>query len=359
MKSELRTELKSNLLADRLEEIVLAIKPHLKLIGFGIAAIGVASVVYGLMHTRNEKASANAWSDFYFAANREDKLDEVSLDFPTKSAGLWAKQKSADALMSKALEQVYVDRDLADKLLSETVDAYRSVLAKAQEPMLVCRATYGLAQALDSQGNAAEASKEFKKVLSLPGAHSDMIADAQRRIQFIESDEGRNFYEWFKTNRPTAPKPVDIPKDLGKLPSDPDLQFNTPAVAPPVTSNTTVTPAESTPAESTPADTGSALQMPPADKAPTTDSTPEKSTIVEPPAEKPAPETPKAETPKAEEEAKAENTKPEKAKSNDKSKKAKKKKDPDAPKPDAPKGEEPLTLPDSEPAASDKKAGGS
>jgi len=306
MKSELRTELKSNLLADRLEEVVLAIKPHLKLIGFSVAALAVAGIIYGLVRSRNENASANAWSDLYFAANRSEKLDEVSQDFPTTSAGLWAKQKSADGLMLRALEQVYVDRDLADKLLVEAIDAYRSVLAKAQEPMLVCRATYGLAQALDSHGNATEAGREFKKILTLSGAHTDMIADSQRRLQFIESDEGRTFYEWFKNNRPTAPKPVDIPKDLGNLPGSPDLQFGTPAAAP-ASSNVSGPPSESS----------SNFQMPPADIDPAKDAEPEKSSIVEPPAAKPESE------------------------------------------PAAPKNDDALKIPDPEPAAPEKKAGGS
>ncbi len=357
MKSELRTELKSNLLADRLEETVLAVKPYLKLIGFSVAAIAVASVVYGVMHSRSEKASANAWSDLYFAANRQEKLDEVSQDFPTTSAGLWAKQKSADALMSRALEQVYVDRDLADKLFVEAVDAYRSVLAKAQEPMLVCRATYGLAQALDSQGNATEAGREFKKVLTLPGSHSDMVADAQRRLQFIESEEGRTFYEWFKTNRPTAPKPVDIPANLGNLPTNPDLQFATPPIAPPSSSENTASPPESKPTDS-----GGTFQMPPAGQAPSSDVPAEKSTIVEPPAAKPdAESTSKPATEPAtaepataappEESPKAEPKKP-KAKDPNKAK-SKKKKEPEAPK------DNDLKIPDPEPAVSEKKAGGS
>ncbi len=57
MKSELRHELKSNLLADRLEEAVLRIKPYLKLIGFIAAALIAAVIIYGLVQTRNESVS--------------------------------------------------------------------------------------------------------------------------------------------------------------------------------------------------------------------------------------------------------------------------------------------------------------
>ncbi|MDZ4850834.1 MAG: hypothetical protein SGI77_16220 [Pirellulaceae bacterium] len=228
MKSELRTELKSNLLADRIEEVVLIVKPHLKLIGLAVGAVAVAACIYGYMHSTQEKASAEAWSELYFSANRTEKLDAVYQDFPNNVAGLWARQKSADALTSQALNQIYIDRDLSEKLLEEARTGYRAVLEKAQDPMLVCRATYGLAQVLDSEGNPAEAAREFKKLLTLPGVHSEMLADAQRRIEFIDSPEGRAFYEWFKNSRPTAPTPVDIPANLGNIPSQPDIQFSTP-----------------------------------------------------------------------------------------------------------------------------------
>ena len=271
MKSELRTELKSNLLADRLEETVLAIKPHLKLIAFSIAALIAAAIIYAVVRAKSEKAAAEAWSELYFSANQTEKLDGVSKDYPSLSAGIWAKQKSADALLAKALEQVYVDRDMCDKLLKEAQEAYQSVLSKAQEPMLVARASFGLAQVLDSQGNSTDAAREFKKILTLPGAHPEMIADAQRHLEFIDSVEGRGFYEWFKTNRPTAPKPVDIPSDLGKLPGQPDMQFSTPT--PPSTPPST----ESTPSPSTPSPSTPGLELPPAEKA----------SITEPPVVKP------------------------------------------------------------------------
>ena len=348
MKSELRTELKSNLLADRLEEAVLAVKPHLKLIGFSLAALTAVGIVYGFMHSMSEKASANAWSELYFAGNGSEKLNEVYQDFPSTSAGLWAKQKTADALTARALEQVYVDRDLSDKLLEEAAQAYRSVLSKAQEPMLVCRATYGLAQVLDSQGNATEAAREFKKVLTLPGSHADMIADSQRRLEFIDSEEGRTFYTWFKNSRPTAPKPVDIPKDLGNLPSQPDLKFSTP----PVPSVPASSSESTTPTESKSSDSGAALKMPTDEKAPAETAAVEKSTIVEPPAKPPALEPPvepkadenKADEPKAKVPAKG---------------KSKKKKDAEPAKSESPKNEEALKIPDAELSTSEKKAGGS
>lgn len=276
MKSELRTELKSNLLADRLEETVLAIKPHLKLIAFSLAALIAAAIIYAVARAKTEKAAAEAWTELYFSANQTEKLDGVSKDYPALSAGIWAKQKSADALLAKALEQVYVDRDMCDKLLKEAQEAYQSVLSKAQEPMLVARASFGLAQVLDSQGNSTDAAREFKKILTLPGAHSELIADAQRHLEFMDSIEGRGFYEWFKTNRPTAPKAVDIPSDLGRLPGQPDMQFSTPTPpsAPPSTEST---PSPSTPSPSTPSPSGPGLELPPA----------EKSSIAEPPVEKP------------------------------------------------------------------------
>ncbi len=248
MKSELRHELKSNLLADRLEEAVLRIKPYLKLIGFIAAALIAAVIIYGLVQTRNESVSGVRLVPALFLCQSTGTTGGSIRRFPSTLAGLWAKQKSADSLLARGLEQIYVDRDLADKLLGEAEQAYRAVLAKASEPTLVCRATMGLAQVLDSQANSEEAAREYRKILGLPGAHAELIADVQRRLEFIESEKGKDFFAWFKTNRPTAPKPVDIPGNLNQLPSQPDLKFDTPSPSAPANTTPQETPPASPPA---------------------------------------------------------------------------------------------------------------
>ncbi len=228
---ERRTELKSNLLADRLEGIALAIKPHIKLIGVLAAALAILGCVYAVMSWQREKAAASAWSDFYFSGSRAEVLRDVYEGHPTQSAGLWARQANGDALLGQALSQVYLDRDLADKLLTEASDHYRHIINNSKDSLLVSRATYGLAQVFESQGKAEEALKEYRNLATMEDVHPEMRADILRRTEFLQSEEGQKFNRWYSSNRPAAPKAVDLPKDLNSLPDKPDINFTTPATS--------------------------------------------------------------------------------------------------------------------------------
>ncbi len=59
--------------------------------------------------------------------------------------------------------------------------------------MLLCRATLGLAQALESKGKADEAIREYKKVLQMKAVYQELTEDVERRIRFIRATKGRTF----------------------------------------------------------------------------------------------------------------------------------------------------------------------
>lgn len=246
MKTERRTELKSNLLADRLEAVILAVKPHLKTMGIVAAGLVVVGIGYAISQWQTERASADAWSEYYFSASRPETLREVYDNHPTQLAGLWARQASGDSLLAQAIGQIYVDRDLADKLLVEAGDHYRAVLEKGSEGLLVCRASFGLAQVLESQGKGEDALREYKKLLAMKDVHPEMRDDLQRRIAFLQSPEGGKFVDWFSKNRAAASKAVQVPADLKSLPNQPDLNFASPPTTVPSVEN--IPTAETVPA---------------------------------------------------------------------------------------------------------------
>lgn len=311
MSSERRQDLQSNLLADRLEESILSIKPYLKWILAAIAALIIGSIVYGVWQSMSEKRQAEAWSELYFSSGRPDKLPTVYEDFPQTPAGLWARQTEADSLMARGLEAVYLDRDLSDELFSQAEEGYRAVLKKAQEPMLISRATLGLAQALDSEGKADEAVKEYKKLVSMKAIHRELAEDVERRVAFIQSSEGKEFFEWYATNRPTAPKPVDIPGNLNQLPGLPDLKFTPPAGSSPAGSSTAPAADDAATLKFAPVPSDSKAEMKettgdatkPAE-APSSEAKPEETkpapTSTEPVKTEPAPSTPAADVVKPE-----------------------------------------------------------
>jgi len=227
-----KQELQSNLLADRMEEFFIGMKPYFKWFAAALVVLIAIGIAYGLRQQTAEKIAADSWSDFYFAAGRRDQLDTIYQTYPGTKGALWAKQTESDSLMARGLTSVYLDRDLSDELFSQAAKGYEEILNQTSDALLSSRATFGLAQSLDAQGKSAEALTQYKRILSIAGVYDGLAEDVKRRIEFIESSDGKSFFTWYQDNRPTAPTPVDVPGNLNSLPGMPDLEFIVPKVEP-------------------------------------------------------------------------------------------------------------------------------
>jgi len=293
-------ELKSNLLADRLEEFFIGLKPYLKWIAAALVVLIAVSIAFGLRQQTAEKLAAESWSDFYFAAGRSDQLDTIYQTYPGTKGALWARQIESDSLMGRALTSVYLDRDLSDELFTQAAKGYQDILKQTSDPLLTSRATLGLAQSLDGQGKSAEALTQYKQLLTIKGIHEGLTEDIQRRVEFIESNEGKTFFTWYKDNRPTAPTPVNLPGNINQLPGMPDLQFTTPAME-----NTQFEAPKSNASETPAAETTGSMENAAPSNEPSVGSPTEPSSfslpaeVAEPTSAAPA-DTPPADTPPAE-----------------------------------------------------------
>jgi len=283
-----KQDLQSNLLADRMEEFFISLKPYLKWFAAALVVLVAVGIAYGLRQQTAEKLAAESWTEFYFASGRPDQLDAITQTYPGTQGALWAMQTGSDSLMARALSSVYLDRNLSDELFSQASKGYQEVLAQTTDPLLTSRATLGLAQALDSQGKSAEALVQYKRLLETKGAYEGLVEDVTRRIEFIESEDGKSFFTWFQANRPAAPTPVNVPGNLNSLPGMPDLQFTMPG--------------NTTPGNTTPLSEMSFAPAP-AVKAPATDASTEQSPVEKPAVEKPSVEKPATEMPAASESA--------------------------------------------------------
>ena len=270
-----KQDLQSNLLADRTEEFFISLKPYLKWFAAALVVLVAAGIAYGLRQQTAEKIAAESWTEFYFAGGRPDQLDAIAQTYPGTQGALWAQQTGSDSLMARALTSVYLDRNLSDELFSQASKGYQEVLAQTTDPLLTSRATLGLAQALDSQGKSAEALVQYKRLLETKGVYEGLVEDVTRRIEFIESEDGKSFFTWFQANRPAAPTPVNVPGNLNSLPGMPDLQFTTPGNT--TTGNTTPLSQMS-------------FEPAPAVTAPATDAAAEQASVEKPAVEKPATE---------------------------------------------------------------------
>ncbi len=237
MKSERKQIQESNLLADKIEELAVKLKKALPAIIAVTVVVVVGLFAYGFYSSIKETESAKGWTALYFADTDAADLTAISSDFKGTTAGLWAKQTAADANMSRALEKVYLDRDLAEKFYNEAMDDYRFVSEKSTDPFLVGRAHYGLAQAAEGMGNTTQALSYYRKVMTNIAMGVDLISEATKRTAWLESKAGEEFYAWYKTARASAPVLNANPATNAPLPSDPNFSFpSTPA------GNTTAAP---------------------------------------------------------------------------------------------------------------------
>ena len=234
MKSERKQIQESNLLADKIEAQIIKFKQALP----AILAITVVAVVgllgYGIYSHVQENQSAKGWTALYFSDTVAENLTKISSDFEGTSAALWARQTAGDAFMSQALEKVYLDRTLSDQFYKQAANEYQVVADKCSDPFLKARSLYGLAQAAEGVGDREKASSLYRKVSLVKGISPEFATESTKRAAWLDSKAGEEFYEWFKSNRPTAPVLMDNPPSKFTLPGSPDFKFpNLPGAASP------------------------------------------------------------------------------------------------------------------------------
>ncbi len=290
VRSTARTEIQSNLLADRLERFIIQSKPYVPwIIGLILAGILIATLI-ATIASQAAKREASGWTEIYFSQMQPDQLELVAADFQGTNAAMWAAQANADAKLNRGLSQIYLDRSVASQLLKEARELYQKVLTDARDPLLVARATLGVAKTYDGDANTELATKEYSKVLNLPGAHEQLRESVTERLKFLQSDEGKEFYAWFKANAPADPRPLDTAEDLKALPDLPDLKFETPSKT---TEIAPTDPAPDLPKDDATSIENSSIKLPPegalevepaADSAEAATPTPETDGIQIPPA---------------------------------------------------------------------------
>ncbi len=268
MKSERKQIQESNLLADKIEQLAVKLKKAMPAIVAVTAIVVLGLLSYGFFTSVKEKEAAKGWTQLYFADTVAANLREISTDFATTTAGLWAKQTSADSNMALALEKVYLDRDLAETFYKEAIGEYQSVSDKSSDPFLVGRANFGLAQAFEGMGENEKALASYRKVIANKAMGTELIAEVTKRVAWLESKSGEEFYAWYKSSRASAPvlnanppavqtpvpgtPNIDFPNKSGETPGAAP-QSNTIPVAGPTSTDPSATPTPPTPSIELPA----------------------------------------------------------------------------------------------------------
>jgi hypothetical protein len=243
MKSQQRHEMQTNELADRLGNWLQRVKPYWHQIALGAAVVVVVAIV--VVYFNNQRIARNAagWSDYFqaFAMRDPQALSEVARLHSGNPAALWAEQAAGDLMLATGAGQVFTDREEAEQSLRNAEQHFLAVeQAAARQPLLLVRARYGLAQTYETMADT-EKARNYYQIVYQAEPDSALGRVAKERFDELSGDATERWYAWFDRQEPPQPEggvggfDPQVPDDLDRLPSYPDLSFpgsESPSVVP-------------------------------------------------------------------------------------------------------------------------------
>ncbi|HUT10217.1 MAG TPA: hypothetical protein VMY42_06950 [Thermoguttaceae bacterium] len=233
MKSERRHELEKNELANWMAKSIEGIKPYTNWILGTILLATLATASYAWWSGRSGTKTEEAWALYYQALDNKDpeELDAVGDKYPNHEAAYWATIASADCLRDQGCDELFRDKAVAGEKLTEAVERYMKVLGDedCEDPMLLQRATFGLARALESQTELERARQRYQEVYT-KWPDGPFAAAAKHRYEELGKDSTRLDYDRFAKWGPPKSSYSDEPGTPGIRPdvSDPNILSSDP-----------------------------------------------------------------------------------------------------------------------------------
>lgn len=235
MKTKRRHELQTNQLADWLGNQIETIKPYSQAIVGGAILVVLVIGFIVIQAGEHQKKKMAVWTSYLDTVTEiegptPEDLTELADKNPDTPVGLLAMHAAGDRYLSEGINELYVDRKTAMKMLESAEQAFEKVLKQRDlDPLLRSRARYGLAMSLESQGRLDEAKGEFTKVAE-SNPNNAIGRLAQSSVRRLENPEIKEFYDRFKdykrpTSSSTEATQLDPLADFPDLPDRPDLSF--------------------------------------------------------------------------------------------------------------------------------------
>jgi hypothetical protein len=210
MKTTRRHELQTNELADSLAHWIEAVKPYSRAALALVVAVVVVMFAWGYLSAQSQRKAAEGWNAFFDAQSSRDPaevLADVSARYAGTDAGTWARISLADIQLVDGTNRMFVDKKIARDLLRQATETYRAILLESRQPMILQRATFGLARAHEALGTPdalANAREEYRSIgQKWPG--SPYAKDANRRADDLDRSATKNFYDWLARYEPPRP----------------------------------------------------------------------------------------------------------------------------------------------------------
>lgn len=221
MKSERRHELQHNMLADWLAQTAESLKPYQNIILAGAVLVLVLVAVYTWWSHESEALTRHAWDEFNTAleSGNPTALAKVTEDLPGTPVADLAAVVSADYHLGEGCRELFSNKATAQQELTKAIELYNTIRDRSRVPSLLERATFGLARAKESKGDATnieQAMQRYEEVVAKwpNGAYA---AAAGQRLEDLKKPATKELYDRFAR---FDPKPAFSSESGGKLPFD-------------------------------------------------------------------------------------------------------------------------------------------
>ena len=207
MKTSRRHELQTNELADSLAHWIEAVKPYSRAALALLVAVVVAVFAWSYLSAQSERKAAEGWNELYTAldsSTTQEDLTAVATRYSDTSVGPWARVTLADVLANEGTMEIMTNKSAAREKLQRTAEEYRAVLTEVKDPMLLQRATFGLARAHEAQGTPdglASARTEYRSI-GEKWPDSPYKKDADQRAAALDTTATKEFYDWLAHYEP-------------------------------------------------------------------------------------------------------------------------------------------------------------
>lgn len=216
MKSERRHELQHNALADWLTKVVVVIKPYQNMISISVAVVLVAMLGYTWWSRQLSDQTTQAWDEMnaVIESGNMPKLATVIEGYPDTNVAQMAAVVLADSYLAQGCNRLFVNKATAQDELGKAIKLYESVREECRLPMLVERATFGLARAKEAKGDLPSAERFYEEVVTKWPKGAFGAAASQRAIDLKRPAIQRWYDDRFAH---FDPKPVFF-NEPGELP---------------------------------------------------------------------------------------------------------------------------------------------
>jgi hypothetical protein len=219
MKTERRHELQTNVLADSLAHWIERAKPYSRAALAVVIALVALVFVWGYQSAQAVRRQSEGWSEYYDAMMMRDpreRLGDIAERYAGTSVAHWSRAVLADIQLDDGTNRLFTDRTGAREELQNALEDYQAILKESDDPMLMQRATFGLARAREGLAKDLVKAREEYRSIATKWPDSPYAAPAEARAKDLDRSATKTFYDWFAKYEP--------PRAMAREPGTPGVR---------------------------------------------------------------------------------------------------------------------------------------